>query len=275
MNNIIYGKPIAERILADVANCLQDFKKPKLLIFVTRDGESESIYIQKKKEVAGQLGVEVKIGDISKKTESEALKEMQKEIDTYQPDGAIVQLPVVSEFGQQRIIDLIPREIDIDMLTTESEALFQQNKSDILPPVVGAIDAILKEIDCTVEHKTVAIVGRGKLVGKPAEVYFKSNGATVRVIEKGDNIKSNTKDAQIVVSGAGEKHIIKGEMIQAESVVIDVGFTQENGRIFGDVEIESVAPKARAVAPVPGGVGPITIAMLFQNLCHALRIKTS
>ncbi len=139
--------------------------------------------------------------------------------------------------------------------------------SSVIPPVVGAIDILLKEHNIDLEGKNVVLVGSGDLVGKPLAVFFMREGATVSVLNKfTDDISFYTKDADIIVSGTGVPKIITGDIIKEGVVVIDAGTSAFLGGIVGDVDIDSVATRASFLAKVPGGVGPLTIYCLAKNL---------
>ncbi|MEK9167889.1 MAG: bifunctional 5,10-methylenetetrahydrofolate dehydrogenase/5,10-methenyltetrahydrofolate cyclohydrolase [Patescibacteria group bacterium] len=181
-------------------------------------------------------------------------------------DGVIVQLPLPQHLDAS-FLDGIPTKKDPDVLSSESYRLFEQGTLHILPPVTGAVQEILLDQGISIEGKNVVIVGAGGRVGKPTAIWAKRKGANVTVLSKqmfGDGIGA-LQQADIIISGAGVPWLVTSEMIKEGVVIIDAGTSQKNGSLCGDI-----APicrgKAAFLTPVPGGVGPVTTAVLFRNL---------
>jgi methylenetetrahydrofolate dehydrogenase (NADP+)/methenyltetrahydrofolate cyclohydrolase len=164
-------------------------------------------------------------------------------------------------------LNLLPPAKDPDCLTLANFERFRGGNPLILPPVVEAIKKLLAEYRIKVAGKNVVVVGAGRLVGLPTSLWLKGEGARVLVLDKKTkNLSGLTRKADIVVSGAGRPGLIKGSMVKRGVVVIDCGTSSEQGRLVGDVETSSVIKKARFLAPCPGGIGPLAIVCLLENL---------
>ncbi|HEV7121781.1 MAG TPA: bifunctional 5,10-methylenetetrahydrofolate dehydrogenase/5,10-methenyltetrahydrofolate cyclohydrolase [Candidatus Paceibacterota bacterium] len=182
-------------------------------------------------------------------------------------DAIIVQLPLPVGFDQQAILDAIPRAADADVLSSEAYAAFERAEDGaLLPPVVGAIREVLAHANVDPRGKRVVIVGNGRLVGQPAHAWFLQRGAEAVAVTKetSDTLPALLPHADIVVCGAGSPHLIRPEMVKDGVVLIDAGTSESNGAIVGDID-PACAAKASVFTPVPGGIGPMAVACLFQN----------
>lgn len=174
-------------------------------------------------------------------------------------DGVVVQLPLPEQVDKDAVLKAVPIDKDPDVFA------YGEKRDRVLPPVVGAIDEISKLHEVDWKNKRVVILGQGTLVGKPAARYARKRGARVRVYEEGTLDVSSLKTADIIVSGIGQPGFITADMVQEDVVVFDAGTSEDGGELKGDAHAD-VANKAALVTPVPGGIGPITIAYLLKNL---------
>lgn len=200
---------------------------------------------------------------------SELKKEIQNICANPENSGVVIQLPLPSHLrvGDQEILDIVPPEKDPDVLSENNLGRFYSGTLSVLPPVVGAIFHLFKNYKISPKGRNVLLVGTGRLVGFPLAVWLLKEEATVSAINKfTKNMSSFTKKADIIISGVGRPGLIKGAMIKKGAIIIDAGSSSENGRTIGDVDLESAAKKAKYISPVPGGVGPLTVACLFENL---------
>lgn len=182
--------------------------------------------------------------------------------------GIIVQLPLPAHLDTPRVLDLIVPSKDVDVLSTRANQLFLEGRSSVLPPVVGAMAEMCTRYHVEIAGHNVAILGRGRLVGAPAEVWFRAQGGDVRVFDKMsevDAMHTALREADIVVTGMGHAGYLKPEMLKAGVVLIDAGTSESAGVIVGDADPQC-EEVARLFTPVPGGVGPLTIALIFRNL---------
>ncbi len=273
---IIDGKAIAEKIKSSLREevfppeadqPLAGKKKIRLAVIKVGADPVTEKYLEVKKKFAKAIGVDVRIYEVPKDISTNKLREKISEVVRIEEiSGVIVQLPLPPQINTQYILDAIIPEKDPDMLSARTWGRFSTGKSKILPPVIAAIKAIFDENKIDLKGKNAVIVGAGRLVGKPAALWLINEGATVSVIDENTkNQEDYTKKADIIISGAGKPKIIKPYMVRDGVVAIDCGTSESSGQIVGDIDPD-VAKKASIFSPIPGGVGPITIAMLFRNL---------
>ncbi|MCP6726841.1 MAG: bifunctional 5,10-methylenetetrahydrofolate dehydrogenase/5,10-methenyltetrahydrofolate cyclohydrolase [Patescibacteria group bacterium] len=264
---ILDGKEVASHILSRVK---KEAKEASLELAVVQVGTHPAsvTYIERKKEIALSLGVSFKLYKFPEDILQQELEsEVEKIGNTSSTTGMIVQLPLPSAFNTEAVLNKIPEEKDVDVLSETAFNKFQKGELSILPPTISAIAEILLHYEIPVQGKTVVIVGRGRLVGLPAQIYFESAGANVIVAHsQTSDLAKTIQQGDIVVSGVGKAGLITGEMVKEGAVVIDAGISVEGGVTTGDIDTESVSEKASYISPVPGGVGPVTVACLFSNL---------
>lgn len=273
---LLDGKKLAEKILEELRRDIAAFPKPPRLavVMVGEDPATES-YIRQKTRTAGKIGVTVKLFRFPPEISTNALREKAGEIARDKKnDGVIVQLPLPPHINTQTVLNAVTPEKDVDMLSSRAVGNFESGKSRILPPVVGAVDAFFREYGISVKGKHALVVGAGRLVGKPIANWFMREGATVSVAQSHtENLGELARMADIIVSGVGKPNLIRGGMVKDGVVVVDAGTSEAGDKLVGDVDFETVAPKASFITPVPGGVGPMTGAMLLKNLIVLSRQK--
>lgn len=262
---IIKGKEIASQIKKE----LKFDKEPVFGVFEMVDGIPLDVrmatekFVEIKKKFAKDVGVrivEVKLPSTSITIDVvNIIKEREAEF-----DGIIVQFPLPSHIDIEEVRNAIPSKKDIDAVSDKAREEFK-----MYPPVIGAFKEILDRNNVVIKDKKVVIVGRGELVGKPAVIYFEREGANVVILGRDSNLEEETIDADILVLGAGVPGLIKPNMIKEGVVILDAGTSEDRGKLAGDADPEC-AEKASIFTPVPGGIGPITIAVLFKNLLVAL-----
>lgn len=265
MARILSGERIASRIL----NGLKRKKAPgRLSVVLVGDNKVSQRYITEKKRAAGKVGIAFELVSVPQDVSQAAL---ERRVSALAKDkkvaGIVVQLPLPSKLNTQKIVDLILKEKDVDVLSSSSFTDFALGKLSILPPTVHAISLLLKESKVRVAGSKAVVVGAGRLVGLPTAVWLAQQGAEVSLLQQDTkNPGATIKKADIVISGVGKPSLITGSMIKRGAVVIDAGTSVEGGATTGDVETESVRKKASFLSPVPGGVGPLTVACLLGNL---------
>lgn len=256
---------IKERLTKDVS-LLEE--KPQLNVVYVGENAVIDRYVGIKESFGHDIGVEVKIhrflADIE---ERELMGNVTALVDEGQP--IIVQLPLPEHLNVETILDLVPHSLDPDMLSAESAEMFKEGKSAILPPVVASVKEILDYHCVDLDDKNIVIVGEGKLVGEPVRTWLINEGHSPVVLEKGGD-QSVLLDADIVISGAGDPHFIKPDMVKEGVVLIDAGTSDAAGVTMGDIDL-ACEDKATVFAAVPGGVGPITVAKLFENTVNLSR----
>lgn len=255
-------------------NLRERAKGLSLAIIWVGDDSVSAKYVEKKKLFGEDIGVHV---EIFKYSAGIFTSELIEEIKSISKDhsGIIVQLPLPKQIDSAMALSMIPADKDVDLLSDWAYQKFVEGKSPILPPVVASIKEIFERNGVNDLHGLHAvIVGRGKLVGKPAAVWLANQGASVDLLGRDTiDLSPFTKKADIIIAGAGVPNLIKLDMVCDGVIVIDAATSDASGKIVGDVD-PAVADKARIFSPVPGGVGPITVAMLFKNLVTLARPGT-
>ncbi len=255
-------------------------KAPHLAIVQVEDGDpSKPIYIRRKKQACKQMGFEVTHMQLPFNTTQQELEQVIKEINTDETiDGIIVQLPLPNTFDQWKVIDTIAPGKDVDGLTsTNMGNLKRKSQHSIKPATAKGILTLLKHYGIETHGKECVIIGGSELVGHPLQVLLsredegiKMGGATVTLCHKETkDLKKYTKTADIVIVAVGRAGLITQDMVKEDAVVIDAGISRQGKKIVGDVAFGEVAPKCRAITPVPGGVGPMTVISLLENLLKA------
>ncbi len=269
MGKLIKGKLIAKKLEEEIAEKISELKKAgqsvKLVVVLVGDDKPSATYVNKKAQAAKRVGMEFELIKLKENTtEKEILKKLKQTQKT--ASGVIVQLPLPKHLNTQKIINKIKLKKDVDVLTKKGNKKLKQNKLPFLPPTPGAIISILKELKINLKNKKVTLLGRGKLVGQPLEIILKNMKVATTVCDSQttNNIEA-CQAADIIISGVGKKDLVRGNMIKPGAIVIDAGVDFENGKMYGDVNIDEALKKASWVTPTPGGVGPITVARLLLN----------
>lgn len=265
---LLYGKEIANKIIEELK---QEAQKRKLCLAIVQVGDNEvsASYIRKKQEKVAELGIKVKLERLSDSLSENELKKAVSRITAQKEvDGMIVQFPLPRHILTQSVLDCIPPEKDVDVLSSAAFGRFVLDaEGALLPPVVSAVERLLQEAEVNLQGTEVTVVGAGRLVGLPLALWLTQKKATVHVANaRTKELATLTKKSDVVISGAGKPGLITGDIIKKGAVVVDVGAALDTGQIKGDINKESVEKVARAVAPVPGGVGPLTVAYLLRNL---------
>ncbi len=176
-------------------------------------------------------------------------------------------MPLPKKFSQEVFLNLIPWKKDIDVLSSGALGKFYQGRSKVIPPTVDGILEILEGYKIRLKGKNVAVVGAGKLVGLPLSIELIRRKATISILNEFTKDPSSfTKRADILISGVGKPGLIRGDMVKRGVVIVDAGTKMVQGKLKGDVDFQSVSKKAGYITPVPGGVGPLTVACLLRNL---------
>lgn len=260
---IIEGNKINEEVREKLRG---HTKGLSLAIIWVGDNPVSLKYIEKKKRFGEDIGVNVEVFKYgSGMMTSELIEEIKSISREY--SGLIVQLPLPKQIDSVFALNMIPINKDVDLLSEKSYQNFVEGKSIILPPVVASVKEIFETSGVgDLRGLHAVVVGKGKLVGKPVAAWLASQGVSVDLLgkEAGD-LTPFTIKADIIVSGAGVPGLIKTDMVRDGAIVIDVATSDVGGSMVGDVD-PAVALKSKIFSPVPGGVGPITVAMLFKNL---------
>ena len=265
---IIDGKKIAEEIREKLTQKVKTFAiSPVLAIVVAGENPVIESFVRIKKKIGSALGVSVVEqrfpGSVNEKTLGDAVRKLGADDGVM---GIIVQLPLPEHIDARTILDAVPVAKDVDMLSTTSVSSFRRGDAAILPPVAGAIQEILERNNVVITGKDALVIGHGRLVGVPAELFLRHNDSHVTVVGREVvRLSELTKEADIIICGAGQPRLLRPEMLKHGVVVIDAGTSEQGGKIVGDAD-PRCAEVASVFTPVPGGVGPIAVAMIFKNL---------
>lgn len=267
MMKLLLGTDIAESILKELKELAQG-KGYRLAVVMVGDNPVSRSYVEKKKQAANSLGIELSIYDLpASASQDDIERELSSLANNESVTGIIVQLPLPSHLPTQEILDCIPLKKDPDLLSSASFGAFALGSSFMLPPTVAAVARLLEKGSVDLKGKDVVLVGAGRLVGLPLSLWLMRKGATVHVAnEHTRDLPSLCSRADILVSAVGKQNLITSSMVKEGAVVIDAGTSVEAGETKGDVDEQSISSRAGMLSPVPGGVGPVTVACLLENL---------
>ncbi|MEW8969947.1 MAG: bifunctional methylenetetrahydrofolate dehydrogenase/methenyltetrahydrofolate cyclohydrolase FolD [Mesobacillus sp.] len=269
---IIDGKEIAKKKKLEIADQVQELKKqgvtPGLAVILVGDNQASRTYVNSKQKTARELGMHnVLIEYPVSITEQELLAkidELNKDEDIH---GILVQLPLPDHISEKKLIEAISPEKDVDGFHPINIGRMMTGQDAFLPCTPFGVMVMMKEIEVDLAGKHVVVVGRSNIVGKPAGQLFLNENATVTYCHsRTKDLKEHTKQADVIVAAVGKADLITADHVKPGAVVIDVGMNRNDlGKLCGDVAYDEVKEKAGYITPVPGGVGPMTIAMLMYN----------
>ena len=274
---ILDGKKLRNKILDNLKNKISSFQiKPKLVVILVGNNPASMIYVGNKQKCAQEIGIISEVINYpSNVTETELISKIQELNEDISVNAILVQLPLPEHISKTKIIETIKPEKDVDGFTNYNFGkLFSGDEPFVYPCTPKGILLLLDEYGIELEGKNAVVIGRSNIVGYPMSQMLLRRNATVTVCHSHTkNLPQITKTADIVVSAVG-KNIIKGEMLKNNCVVIDVGiFKDESGKLHGDVDFDSSSKIASYISPVPGGVGPMTIASLMLNTVELFERK--
>ena len=272
---LIDGKVVAKAVKEEVRSRVEALKargiRPGLATVLVGDDPASHVYVRNKQRTCEELGMH-SVGHNLPATTSQA--ELLALIDRLNRDpaihGILVQLPLPKPLRSGPILYAVSPDKDVDGLHPVNVGKLMMGEPRFVPCTPGGVMAMLDYYKLPIEGKTAVVVGRSNLVGKPAAMLLLHRHATVTICHsKTADLARHIKDAEIVVVAAGKPGLITGKMLRKGAVVVDVGINVVDGRIVGDVDFESASKVASAITPVPGGVGPVTNALLLTHLVHA------
>jgi methylenetetrahydrofolate dehydrogenase (NADP+)/methenyltetrahydrofolate cyclohydrolase len=272
---IIDGKAIAARRRAMAAERAKGLAgsgvTPGLAVVIVGEDPASQVYVRMKEKACAEVGIYSEKHELAADTTQEALLDLVQELNGRDEiDGILVQLPLPDHMDEDAVIDAISPDKDVDGFHPISVGRLVIGKDAFLPCTPHGVMVLLEETGVDLKGKEAVVVGRSNIVGKPVALMLLSKHATVTVCH------SRTKDlaevcrrADVLVVAVGRPEMVKGDWVKEGAVVIDVGTNRTEDGLVGDVEFEAAAARASAITPVPGGVGPMTIAMLMENTVEA------
>lgn len=269
MTTILDGKKLRDKIIENLKAKVDTFEeKPTLVVILVGENPASKIYVKNKKKMAEKIGIHSEVINYPANiTEAELLDKIEELNNNKKVTAILVQLPLPKHISKDNVMNKIIPSKDVDGFTPYNFGkLFSGETPTVYPCTPKGILLLLDEYNIEIEGKHVVIVGRSNIVGKPLSQMMLNKNATVTICHSHTkNLSQITKTADILVSAVG-KNIIEGEMLKTDCVIVDVGiFKDENGKTRGDVDFESASKIASFISPVPGGVGPMTIASLMLN----------
>ncbi len=273
--NIIDGKQIAKDLRIKIANEVKTLKRPPgLAVILVGEDSASAVYVRNKELACKEAGFfSDKIIKSENTTEEQLLEEVERLNNNPHIDGILVQLPLPSHINANKVIEHISPLKDVDGFHSENIGKLMQNKSHLRPCTPKGVMTILSSIDCTVMGMNCVVVGASNIVGRPMAMELLNARGTVTICNsKTKDLAGVVSRADIVVVGVGIPEMVKGDWVKDGAIVIDVGINRlEDGRLVGDVDFDAIKEKAGAITPVPGGVGPMTIATLLENTLIAYK----
>lgn len=269
---VINCKEIAEKIIFDSKREIEKLKKsgvfPKLAVIMVGDNEASKIYVHNKEEACKKAGIETEEFVYDKSISQEELISIIENLNSDDKiTGILVQLPLPKHIDETKICNTISPLKDVDVFNPQNFGKFVLGRSNLTPCTACGIIKILEYQKINLSGKNCVVIGRSNIAGKPTALLLTNCDATVTLCHsKTKNLEDFCTGADIIVSATGVPKLIKKDMVKKGSVIIDVGINRdESGKICGDVDFDNVEPLCSYITPVPGGVGPVTVATLVEN----------
>ena len=280
MAKLLMGKEVSDRIKDEMKTEVENLKgkgiNPGLAVILVGEDPASKVYVSNKKKACEYIGInsfEYKLPETT--TEAELIELINKLNNDNTVSGILCQLPVPKHINEEAIINAIDPKKDVDAFHPINVGKIMTGNYDFVPCTPAGVMELIKESGIDVSGKECVVVGRSNIVGKPMSMLLLHKNGTVTICHsRTQDLKSKTKAADILVAAVGIPNFITGDMIKPGAVVIDVGINRIAPKtLVGDVEFESAEKVAGAITPVPGGVGPMTIAMLMKNTLKAAEIN--
>lgn len=280
MAHLIDGKAISKQIKDELRDEVALLKKsgilPCLAVIQVGNDPASSVYVNNKKKACAYIGIESLSYEIEESVSEENLLELIEELNANDKvNGILVQLPLPKHIDENKVIQAIHPSKDVDGFHPETVGNMCIGTKGFLPCTPAGVIQLLKRSDIQIEGKECVVVGRSNIVGKPmAMLLLRENGTVTITHSRTKDLKEVCKRADILIAALGKPKFINSEYVKDGAVIIDVGIHRnENNKLCGDVDFDDVLEKVSSITPVPGGVGPMTIAMLMNNCVETVRNK--
>lgn len=277
-SKIIDGRKLAKQIEEEVKDGVEELKTnhsitPGLATILVGEDPASKMYVRLKHKACDRIGIFAEDQHLPETTTQEELIELVRKLnDREDIHGILVQLPLPGHINEQTVMQAIDPSKDADGFHPCNMGELLIGDEGLMPCTPKGIIRALEEYKVPIQGKHAVIVGHSNVVGKPMAAMLLNRNATVSVCHVyTDDLKKFTLDADILIVATGVKHLIKAEMVKEGAVIFDVGITEEEGNVYGDVDFENVIKKASLITPVPGGVGPMTISILMQHALMSAR----
>jgi methylenetetrahydrofolate dehydrogenase (NADP+) / methenyltetrahydrofolate cyclohydrolase len=275
---LIDGKKVSAEIRNSLADEIQELKKktgktPGLATVLVGDDPASAVYVRNKNKICGELGFQSFEQKLSADTSEEKLLQLVGELNSNKDiHGILVQLPLPDQIDSEKILQAIDPKKDVDGFHPINVGKLVVGNALLTPCTPTGIIALLDRYDIEISGKHAVIIGRSNIVGKPVSMLLLQRNATITICHsRTQNLEEVTRSADIIVAAVGRANFVTEKMVSEGTVVIDVGINRVDGKLTGDVDFEPVSIKASHITPVPGGVGPMTIALLMENTLKAFK----
>ena len=275
---LIDGKKVSGQIRNRLAEEVQELKKktgktPGLATVLVGDDPASAVYVRNKNKICGELGFQSFEQKLSADTSEEQLLQLVGELNSNKDiHGILVQLPLPDQIDSEKILQAIDPKKDVDGFHPVNVGKLVVGNALLTPCTPTGIIELLDHYDIKISGKHAVIIGRSNIVGKPVSMLLLQRNATITICHsRTQDLKGVTRSADIIVAAVGRANFVTEEMVSEGTVVIDVGINRVDGKLTGDVDFEPVSKKASHITPVPGGVGPMTIALLMENTLKAFK----
>lgn len=275
MNKIINGKEIREALKQELQDKINKISESlKLVVIQVGDDPASNVYIKNKKKLCEELGILCEHKKFLEITEQDLIQEIDNLNNDKTVTGILVQLPLPPEIDETKIIEKISPLKDVDGLTSQNMGkLFTGNKA-LVPCTALGIIKMLEYLNIDLQGLNVTVVGRSKLVGLPLIALLLNKNCTVTVCHsKTKNLPEKTKNADVLIVAVGQKELITKDYVKDDAIVIDIGINRYQNKLYGDCNFNELLPKCKYITPVPGGVGPLTVIMLINNIIEAYYLQ--
>ena len=276
--SIIDGKMVASHIKDNIAAEVQILKNktgktPGLAVVLVGDDPASAVYVKNKNKTCKNIGFQSFEHILSENTSEDKLLNLINDLNNDdQVNGILVQLPLPSHISSKKVLVAINPQKDVDGFHLENVGRLVTGNALFKPCTPAGIIQLLDEYKIEIEGKNAVIIGRSNIVGKPVSFLLLERNATVTICHsRTKDLPSLTRSADILIAAIGKPNFVTPDMVKNNAVVIDVGINRLDGKLVGDVDFASVSKKASLITPVPGGVGPMTIAMLMENTFQAFK----
>lgn len=272
---IIDGKAIAQEIRANLAKQVADLtaqgKTPGLHVVLVGDNPASKVYVRSKQKACEEAGIASTVHRLAEDTSREQLLGLINQLNADpKVHGILVQLPLPDHLDEEEVINTISPDKDVDGFHPLNVGKLQTGTGGFIPCTPAGILELVKRTEVPIAGQHVVVLGRSNIVGKPVATLFLQENATVTICHsRTKDVAAEARRADILIAAVGKPRLVKKDWVKPGAVVIDVGINRVDGEIVGDVDFEEVKEVAGAITPVPGGVGPMTIAMLLKATVEA------
>lgn len=279
---VLDGKTVSAAVKEEVAKEVKALNETGinscLAVVIVGDDPASRVYVNNKKKACEVCGIKSLEYALPADTTNEELLSLVNELnENAEVNGILVQLPLPKHLDEKLVIESIDPKKDVDAFHASNVGKIMIGEYDFLPCTPAGVMEILKYYNISVEGKNCVVIGRSNIVGKPmAMLLLHANGTVTVTHSRTQNLKDICKEADVLVAAIGKAEFVTADMVKEGAVVLDVGINRgEDGKLRGDVNYIEVSEKASAITPVPGGVGPMTIAMLMKNTLKATKLQNN